>query len=446
MHYNFKSYNPKQKLLLPPSLDEWLPENHLARLISDAVDQMDLSELIKAYRENGQGRAAYHPAMMTKILLYAYCIGMPSSRKIAKALVDDVAFRWLAAGNFPDFRTISEFRRRHLESLKNLFPQTLFLCKAAGLVKAGVIALDGTKVKANASLSKNRTYEQLSKEEQNLQKKIEELLDKAEKIDLEEDRIYGDRQGDELPDELSTTKKRLAKIKEAKRLLEEKARKEAKAKVKPQKSGGPPKEPDASVKPNAKINMTDPDSHIQKNTKGYLQGYNAQAVATEDQVIVTCDVVSDANDYHQFQPMMDNAQENLSKIGASAMTVLADAGYCSEANLADLESREGIEGLISTRKEREMRKSTPASSSLRHRSDRYKAMDRKLQNPVGKYVYGFRKRIIEPVFGQMKYCRRFTGFALRGLEKVKGEFSLWCIAHNILKIYTNNLNKAVITG
>ena len=219
MRYNFKSYNPKQILLLPPSLDEWLPQNHLARFISEVVDQMDLSELISLYRANGQGSAAYHPAMMTKILLYAYCIGMPSSRKIAKALVDDVAFRWLAAGNFPDFRTISEFRRRHLEALKNLFPQILLLCKKSGLVKAGVIALDGTKVKGNASFSRNKTYKQLCKEEKWLRENIEKLLARAENTDKEEDRIYGDRQGDELPDELSSKKKRLARIKEAKKYL-----------------------------------------------------------------------------------------------------------------------------------------------------------------------------------------------------------------------------------
>jgi transposase len=162
MNYNFRSYNPKQPYLLPPSLDDWLPQEHLARFISETVDQMDLSALIKAYRANGQGSAAYHPAMMVKALLYAYCIGIPSSRKIAKALVDDVAFRWLAASNFPDFRTISGFRRRHLKALQDLFPQILLLCKASGLVKAGIIALDGTKVKTNASLSRNKTYEQLS--------------------------------------------------------------------------------------------------------------------------------------------------------------------------------------------------------------------------------------------------------------------------------------------
>lgn len=181
MNYNFRSYNPNQPYLLPPSLDEWLPQDHLARFISETVDQMDLSALITLYRANGQGNAAYHPSMMVKVLLYAYCVGIASSRKIAKALIDDVALRWLGAGNFPDFRTISEFRRKHLKALQGLFSQILLICKASGLVKAGVIALDGTKIKANASLSRNRTYDQLSKEEAWIKEKVNVLLKQAEK-------------------------------------------------------------------------------------------------------------------------------------------------------------------------------------------------------------------------------------------------------------------------
>jgi len=327
MHYNFKNYNPKQKLLLPSLVDEWLPQKHLARFISEIVNQLNLSELIKAYRANGQGNAAYHPAVMTKILLYAYCIGMPCSRKTAKALTDNVAFRWLAAGSFPDFRTICELR----------FPRVLLLCGNSGLVKVGVIILDGTKVKANASLSKNRSYKQL-------QKKVKELFDIAEDTDFEEDRIYGDRQGDELPEELDTAKKRLARIKEAKKLLEEKAGKET--------------------------------------------------------------------------------------------------GYCSESNLSDLESRNGIDELIFTRKEQEMRKAKSSPGS-RRRTEKYKAMDKQLQRPVERHIYGFGKRIIEPVFGQMKYCHGFSGFFLRDLQKVKGEFSLWCSAHNLLKLYISQQKEAV---
>ena len=445
MNYNFRSYNPKQPYLLPPSLDDWLPQDHLARFISETVDQMDLSALITAYRSNGQGSAAYHPAMMVKILLYAYCMGIPSSRKIAKALVDDVAFRWLAAGNFPDFRTISEFRKRHLRALQDLFPQILLLCKASGLVKAGIIALDGTKVKANASLSRNKTYEQLSKQEKRLKEKLEALLEQAEKTDQEEDRLYGSKRGDELPEDLSTAEKRLAKIKEAKKYLEARKKAEAKkSKESHKKHGRKSQKPDDTVKPEAKVNMTDSESRIQKTSKGYIQGYNAQAVATENQIVIACDVVNEANDIHQLKPMLEQAQQNLSEIDVYAKTVLADAGYCSDDNLEYLESKDEINALVSTRKEQEMRKAESGSKNIRHRSDRYKAMDRNLQNPVSRYIYGFRKRIIEPVFGQMKHCQGFSGFLLRGLEKVKNEFTLWCSAHNILKLYRYGDRKTAI--
>ena len=445
MNYNFRSYNPEQPYLLPPSLDDWLPQDHLARFISETVDQMDLSALITAYRANGQGSAAYHPAMMVKILLYAYCMGIPSSRKIAKALVDDVAFRWLAAGNFPDFRTISEFRKRHLRALQDLFPQILLLCKASGLVKAGIIALDGTKVKANASLSRNKTYEQLSKQEKRLKEKLEALLEQAEKTDQEEDRLYGSKRGDELPEDLSTAEKRLAKIKEAKKYLEARKKAEAKkSKESHKKHGRKSQKPDDTVKPEAKVNMTDSESRIQKTSKGYIQGYNAQAVATENQIVIACDVVNEANDIHQLKPMLEQAQQNLSEIDVYAKTVLADAGYCSDDNLEYLESKDEINALVSTRKEQEMRKAESGSKNIRHRSDRYKAMDRNLQNPVSRYIYGFRKRIIEPVFGQMKHCQGFPGFLLRGLEKVKNEFTLWCSAHNILKLYRYGDRKTAI--
>ena len=446
MNYNFRSYNPKQPYLLPPSLDDWLPQNHLARFISEIVDQMDLSEFMKYYRANGQGSAAYHPVMMVKVLLYAYCVGIPSSRKIARALVDDVAFRWLAAGNFPDFRTISEFRRRHLEALQNLFPQVLLLCKASGLVKAGVIALDGTKVKANAGLGRNKTYEQLSREEQRLRERVKELLSQAEKKDQEEDHLYGDKQGDELPEELNTAEKRLERIKEAKRHLEEEAREKAEAQRRRDSEKGLNKQVDDTVKPDAKVNMTDPDSHIQKTSRGYIQGYNAQAMATEDQIVVVCDVVNEANDIHQFKPMLEKAEESLYKLEVTAKTVLADAGYCSEDNLEYLESKDEIEGFISTRKEREMRKSGSGSRGTRRSSARSKDMDKRLQNPVNRYIYGFRKRIIEPVFGQMKHCQGFSGFLLRGLGKVKGEFTLWCSAHNILKLYRYGNKKTAISA
>jgi len=270
---------------------------------------------------------------------------------------------------------------------KSCFPQILLLCNKAGLVRAGVIALDGTKVKGNASLGRNRTYEQLCKEERWLEEQVNNFFESAEEIDREEDHKYGERQGNELPNELCDKKRRLARIREAKKYLEEKAKQEAEKKASKDNNGK-----DASrraVKPDAKINMTDFDSRIQKNCKGYVQGYNAQAVATEDQVIVASDVVNEANDYHQLKPMLEQAQENLSKIGVTAKTVVADAGYCTEENLEYLESKEDINGLVSTRREREMRKK-PGPSKRKSRSEKYRVMDSKLSKPVGRYVYGFR--------------------------------------------------------
>ncbi len=436
MHYNFRSYNPRQSYLLPPSLDEWLPQEHLARFISEVVDSLDLSEIKRYYRANGQGNAAYHPSMMVKVLLYAYCVGIPSSRKIAKALIDDVAFRWLAAGNFPDFRTISEFRRRHLKALMNLFSRVLLLCKEAGLVKAGIIALDGTKVKANASIDKNRTYESLMEEEKELREKVEELLKSAEQIDNEEDQLYGDKRGDELPEELNTVEKRLKRIKEAKRILEDRHKMETRKRA--------DKSLESEVNPKSKINMTDTDSRIQKSAKGYLQGYNAQAVVTEDQVIVACGVTNEANDVHQFIPMVEAAKEELRELGEEPTTVLADAGYCTEANLEYVESQEEIEYLIAPGKESKLGKG--CNSKRKCHSERRKQMARALKKPVNRFIYGFRKIMVEPVFGQIKRCQGLGKFLLRGMEKVRGEFTLWCITHNLLKLYRRNTSKIATMG
>lgn len=265
---------------------------------------MDLRKFYRFYRANGQGSAAYHPVMMVKVLLYAYCVGMPSSRKIAKGLVDDVALRWLAAGNTPDFRTISEFRRQHLKRLESLFMQVLLLCGRAGLAKVGIVALDGTKVRANASLAKNRKYSRLASEEKELLQTVERLLREAQEVDEQEDGIYGSRRGDELPEELSTVKKRLRRLREAKaqleaeakaRALEQKEKIEARSREEEEtgkKRGRKPKDPDESVDDSAKANITDPESRIQKTRHGHIQGYNAQAMVSEDQIVVACDVVA----------------------------------------------------------------------------------------------------------------------------------------------------------
>jgi hypothetical protein len=280
-----------------------------------------------------------------------------------------------------------------------------------------------------------------------IREKVDALLKQAEKTDQEEDMLYGNKRGDELPDELNSAKKRLAKIKEAKKYLEEEVRKKAAGKSEAKKHKESHKKRGRKPqKPEAKFNITDPESRVQKTSKGYVQGYNAQSIATEDQIVIACNVVNEANDIHQLKPMLEQAQQNLSEIDVSTKTVLADAGYCSEENLEYLESKDEINALVSTRKEQEMRKTGPTSGNTRRRSDRYKSMDRKLRKPANRFIYGFRKWIIEPVFGQMKHCRGLTGFLLRGLEKVQGEFSLWCSAHNILKLYRSNLKNKAISG
>jgi len=453
VHFNFRPYNPKQGYLLPPSLDDWLPENHLVRFISDAVDSMDLRKFYRFYRANGQGSAAYHPVMMVKVLLYAYCVGMPSSRKIAKGLVDDVALRWLAAGNTPDFRTISEFRRQHSKMLESLFMQVLLLCGRAGLAKVGIVALDGTKVRANASLAKNRKYSRLASEEKELLQTVERLLREAQEVDEQEDGIYGSRHGDELPEELATVKKRLRKILEAKaqleaeakaRELEQKEKIEARSREEEEtgkkKRGRKPKDPDESVDDSAKANITDPESRIQKTRHGHIQGYNAQAMVSEDQIVVACDVVQDANDFHQLVPMVESTKDNLKNIDEECGLVLADAGYCSEENLEYLSEPESPNALVATKKDHKQRNDTepPPRGRIPKDSGLRDLMDRKLRTTVGRALYGMRSYIVEPVFGQMKACRNLKRFLLRGLEKVKGEFSLWCITHNLLKLYRNN--------
>jgi len=448
MAYNFRDYNPNQILLLPPSLDDWLPLKHPARFIHHIVDSLDLSALRGRHREDGHGCAAYNPAMMLKILFYAYCVGVPSSRKIAQKLIDDVAFRWLAAGNSPDFRTIAAFRRRHLGAVKELFVQVLLHCKQAGLVSVGVVALDGTKVAANAALDRNRTWEKLDAQEKALRAEIEKLLAKAEAADKDEDDRFGDGSGDGLP-EIDSAEQMLRMIQRAKAELEAQARERAmeqqdkldarareEAESGRKKRGRKPANPETTVEPEAKANLTDPESRIQKTRQGFVQGYNAQVVASADQIVVACDVVNEQNDMAQLVPMIEAAEANLYEIGEEPGVVLADAGYCSEENLEKVAKSGWPEACVATRKDwkqRQAEESPPRGripKGLSHR-DR---MARKLRTKAGKALYRLRGQIVEPVFGQMKDCRGLTRFLLRGIEKVKAEFGLWCLTHNLLKL------------
>jgi transposase len=405
MTKTFKTYLPEQDLLLPPSLREWLPDDHLAYFVSDVVDQLDLSAIESVYEEEDRGQPPYHPSMMTKVLVYGYCVGVFSSRKMQKRLVEDVAFRVLAAGNQPDFRTISDFRKLHLKALKELFEQVLRLALEVGTLKLGRVALDGSKVKANASKHKAMSYGRMEETEMRLKKKVRELLQKAEAADKEEDSRYGrDRKGDELPEELQRRETRIARIREARRTLEERAREQAES------QGKDPKE--AKPEPKAQFNFTDPESRIMKGPDGFVQAYNTQvAVEPIFQLIVGQTVTQAANDKQQVVPLVEAIEE---QSGQKPKEVLADSGYCSDDNLKYLEKK--TEGFVATEKQKHGERREPCKRGpLPQGATRVDRMERKLETKVGAAVYATRKCIVEPLFGQIKQARGFRQFLLRGL-------------------------------
>ena len=426
MAKTFRTYLPEQNLLLPASLREWLPDDHLAYFVSDVVDQLDLSAIERVYEEEERGQPPYHPRMMTKILVYGYCVGVFSSRRIQKRLVEDVAFRVLAAGNQPDFRTISDFRKLHLQALEGLFQQMLRLTLETGTMKLGRVALDGSKVKGNASKHKAMSYGRTKETEKRLREEVRKLLNQAEAADQEEDSRYGrDRRGDELPEELQQRETRIARIREAKRALEERAREQAKSKGKDPEEAQPTKK--------AQYNFTDPESRMLKGSDGFVQGYNTQiAVEPVFQLIVGQRVTQAANDKQQMVPLVEAIEE---QSGQKPEEVLADNGYCSDENLKYL-ARKRMEGFVATGKQKhgERRKPCPRGPLPREAS-RVERMERKLESKVGAAVYATRKFIVEPVFGQIKQARGFRQFLLRGIEKVRGEWALICMTHNILKFH-----------
>ena len=426
MAKTYKTYLPEQDLLLPPSLRQWLPENHLAYCVSDVVDQLDLSAIESVYEEEDRGQPPYHPRMMVKILVYSYCVGVFSSRRMEKRLVEDVAFRVLAAGNEPDFRTLADFRKNHLKALEELFQQVLRLALEVGALKLGRVALDGSKVKANASKHKAMSYGRMEETEKRLRKEVRELLKQAEAVDEEEDKRYGrERQGEELPEELQRRETRIARIREAKKALEERAREKAESE----------KKDDQEAKPESKAqyNFTDPESRILKGSDAFVQGYNTQvAVEPTLQLIVGQRVTQAANDKQQMVPLIEVVQE---QSGQKPEEVLADSGYCSEENLKYLAKRR-MEGFVATEKQKHGERNEPCKRGpLPKGASRVERMKRKLQTKVGAAVYASRKYIVEPVFGQIKQARGFRQFLLRGLEKVRGEWALVCMTHNLLKFH-----------
>jgi transposase len=459
MGKTFRSYDLNQRLLLPPDLRDWLRDDHLALYISDLVDQMDLSEILNRYEEDLRGRPPYHPALMVKLLIYGYCTGRMSSRKIEQSTYDDVAFRVLSCDQHPDHDSIAQFRKRHLTALSRLFLQVLQLCQRAGLVKLGHVAIDSTKIKANAAKRKSYSYERLSKAEQELSDEVKRLLREAQQIDEKEDSMYGKgKRGDELPAELRQRETRLAKIRELKAQLEREAKEAAEEERQRKEEQNTHKAKGEAVVekyrkpiwtksetgeivpiPKTQRNLTDVDSRVMLNTAtgSFEQAYNAQiAVDGQAQIIVAARVVKAPNDVEQLLPALSSVKENLGRLPEQAT---ADAGYFSPAGLADEQLKE-VDLYVPPNNPSGM-KSGPRSRSTINAAIRDQ-MRAKLKRPEGYEIYKRRNIIVEPVFAEIKHVRQFRQFLLRGLAQVEAEWSLMCMTHNLLKLFRANKQRA----
>ena len=430
MSKTYRSWDPDQAYLLPPSPSDWLPEDDLVYFVLDTVRDLNLKSITRKY-ENGDGRGfpPYHPRMMVTLLLYSYTQGVFSSRRIMKRCERDAAYRVIVHDDAPNFRTISDFRKLHLAELEGLFVQVLRLCQEAGLVKLGHVSLDGTKVRANASRHKAMSYGRMKEEEQRLRKEIRDLLNRAEVTDAEEDERYGrDRRGDELPEELSRRKDRLKKIREARKALETKAKAAAQEERKrraeeDRKRGGKPRQgrqrQDVKEVPDDKkqYNFTDPETSIMKaSNKGFDQCGNAQAmVDREHQVIVAADVTNESNDKKQLKPMVKQTKKNIGR-GQRIDKFSADNGYFSEDNVTWAE-RQKLDAYIATGRLKHNKKVPPHPRGRPPNGLTVKErMARKLRTKKGRETYAQRKWITEPVFGQIKRGMGFTQFLLNGLD------------------------------
>lgn len=447
----FQPYTPRQAYLLPPSPSEWLREGHLAYFILDVVQELDLSRIYGHYERELRGKPPHDPRLMVGLLLYGYCTGVSSSRQIERRTYEDVAFHVIAGGTHPDHVSISEFRRVHLDALGGLFLQVLKLCQKAGMVKLGHVALDGTKVKANASKHKAMSYSRMKEQELALARRVAELLAKAKEVDAREDAEHGpDKRGDELPEELSRAQSRLERIRQAKAELEAEAKAaREKEKKEPDPEGGSssgsggggtplpshriPTDDEGTPTPKAQRNFTDPESRIMvSGDGGFVQAYNAQVVVdAENQVIVAQAVTNQPPDVEHAVPMLDQVADNC---GHAPDKVTMDAGYFSEENVLGVLAMQ-VDPYIATgrtkhgaalpAKRRALQSVMPVKDWMRAR----------LESEEGAAIYRRRKAIVEPVFGQIKHARGFRTFGLRGLRKVRGEFSLVATAHNLRKLY-----------
>jgi transposase len=465
MPQNFLSCDRDQPLLLPPDLRDWLAEDHLAWFVIEAVDEFDLEPFYAAYRSDGHGRAAHEPKMMVGLLTYAYAVGERSSRGIERRCREDVVFRVICANQAPDHATIARFRARHQQALADLFGQVLGLCADAGLVEVGVLAVDGTKLAAAASNHATRSYEQIA----------EEILAEAGRIDAAEDEIHGEARGDELPEQLTTREGRRAWLREAKERLE--AERAAKEEPVPRdrserlelcrerlvedwrterranrdyeayrargvmadgrRFGRPPNPHTPPAQPEGKINLTDPDSKNMKAYRGYLQGYNAQAVTTERQIIVAAEIAPDGLDFAQLDPMISAAERELAEAGVKERpgVVLADAGYWSNDHIDSLRER-GITPIVAPDAERGK---GPRKTRL---GGPYDFMRGVLAGERGGDLYSRRQWMVEPVFADIKQNRRAGRFKRRGRAAALSEWRLIAATHNLLKLYRSGLAPA----
>lgn len=467
MNKRFRVCDLNQPFLVPPSLQDWLPEDHLARFVAEVMNELDLSAIYRVYERNdGRGLSAYHPLMLGRLLLYGYCIGVTSSRRIEKATYDDVAFRYLAADQHPDHDTIADFRHQHLEALAGLFVQALRLCQKAGLVKLGNVAIDGTKIMANASTRRSVPYKKLMEREQYWQATVERLLAKAERTDREEDQRFGKGQpADPLPEELAHAQSRLERIRQAKTALEQEAQQQLKAAAEqhpPRKRGRPrkqdpltqqPHDRQKSAKeknrlrrakqnaeqPSRQYNFVDPDSRVMKDTgrKCFVQAYNAQiAVDGHGQVIVAAELTQQTTDRKQLLPMAQSVRATTQN---SPEVITADAGYWDTVSLRD-PSLDGIQVLVSPDSQPQPPGAPlPANAP---QNDEAWCMRELLASETGKALYASRKATVEPVFGQIKEARGIRRFRLRGLTQVASEWKLICATHNLLKLFRHRLSLA----
>ena len=433
----YQTYNQQQMSLIPQTFGDWLSPDHIARFINDVIDEIDITEIQQVYETELRGYPPYHPRMMLKILVYGYCTGVRSSRKLAQKCEDEVAFRYLTGNRFPKFRAIANFRNRHLAAFQKLFIDILTICYQSDIVEVGHVSLDGTKIKANASKHKAMSYERMQSEEERLVQEIAEMTAEAEQIDQTEDKLYGkNKRGDEIPKALRRPEGRLAAIRKAKAELEKRAAKERKKKEKDKDDDGPPK-PEGKDQ----YNFTDPESRIMPasdDKKCFIQAYNGQLVVdSQNQIIIAAHLCNQPNDKQQLQKVVPLIQTNLNK---KPDGLSADAGYFSEDNINYLREQEKIAPYIPPDRQKHGASFKSPRGPIPKNMTIADAMRRFLSTKRGRMQYALRKITVEPVFGQIKSCMDFRQFSLRGLTKCEGEWNLVCTCHNLLKLYRFRTN------